>query len=191
MSILMLFLYSQAHAEQFFIDVPETHPYARSINALKKQGVVEGHAKEGGRYFSPEQEVNRAEALKLLLVSSQMPITRDITSPFSDVTVYDWFYPFVFTASQKGIVKGFPDGTFKPGNKVILAEFLKMMLTAFDIPIPQQEDGEPWYGPYFRAAETLKVTLDDKTPTKNVTRGEAAAMIFKIQMIRYFSDWMN
>ena len=182
---------TQGQTTLIFQDVPETHQYARSINALHKQGVAEGHKKDDGRYFNPEQEINRAEALKLLLVSSQSPIGRDIKSPFSDVTVYDWFYPFVFTASEKGIVKGFADGSFKPGNQVILAEFIKMLVITFNIPTPELKDGEPWYKPYFTAAEALNVTLEDKHPTKNVTRGEAAAMIFKIQMIRYFSDWMN
>ena len=56
-----------------FTDVDVTHPYFHSITELQDTGVVEGHEVEGRRKFFPLSEINRAEALKLILLSTQTP----------------------------------------------------------------------------------------------------------------------
>ncbi len=49
---------------------------------------------------------------------------------FSDIKDSDWFYEAVNKMSQSGIVKGYPDGTFKPNDTVKYAEFVKMFIVA-------------------------------------------------------------
>ena len=45
---------------------------------------------------------------------------------FSDVAEDQWYYDYVLEAAELGIVKGNPDGTFKPNDKVTRADFALM-----------------------------------------------------------------
>lgn len=49
---------------------------------------------------------------------------------YNDLKNTNWAYEAVNTMSQKGIVKGYKDGSFKPGNVVTYGEFIKMALVA-------------------------------------------------------------
>lgn len=49
---------------------------------------------------------------------------------YNDLKNTNWAYEAVNTMSQKGIVKGYQDGSFKPGNVVTYGEFIKMALVA-------------------------------------------------------------
>lgn len=49
---------------------------------------------------------------------------------YTDLKSTSWAYEAVNTMSQKGIVKGYQDGSFKPGNVVTYGEFIKMALVA-------------------------------------------------------------
>lgn len=49
---------------------------------------------------------------------------------YTDLKSTNWAYEAVNTMSQKGIVKGYNDGSFKPGNVVTYGEFIKMALVA-------------------------------------------------------------
>nr|WP_315022028.1 S-layer homology domain-containing protein [uncultured Aminipila sp.] len=49
---------------------------------------------------------------------------------YNDLKNTNWAYEAVNTMSQKGIVKGYNDGSFKPGNVVTYGEFIKMALVA-------------------------------------------------------------
>ena len=49
---------------------------------------------------------------------------------YSDVRQGNWAYDAVAAMSDKLIVKGYPDGSFKPNNTVTYGEFIKMALVA-------------------------------------------------------------
>ncbi len=49
---------------------------------------------------------------------------------FSDLKSGNWAYKYVSPLTQKGIVKGYSDGTFKPNNTVTYGEFIKLCLVA-------------------------------------------------------------
>ena len=79
---------------------------------LYRRGVVNGYA---NGFFLPERQINRAEALKILLTLrfgevGQLPLE----SSFVDVRSEDWFYKYVLMANHLGAVSGFDDGTFRP-----------------------------------------------------------------------------
>lgn len=88
--------------------------------------------------FQPDRIVNRAEALKLCtyffqgdwnhqVFGDELLTTFELTeNPFSDVDLNQWYAPYVIFAYSKGVVSGYGDGTFGPGNPVTFAEFLKI-----------------------------------------------------------------
>ena len=49
------------------------------------------------------------------------------TLTFTDVPVGSTFYPFIRCLACKGIINGYPDGTFKPGNDVTRGQLSKIV----------------------------------------------------------------
>lgn len=171
-------------AKADFVDVDVTHPYFHAIDALESQGIIQGHRQGDIRYFRPLQEINRAEALKILLLGSGISLQSNPPSRFPDVKRTHWFNSIVHTASDKRIVSGFPNGKFHPETKVTLAEFLKMLVLSFDIYYDPAEDHEKWYSPFISRAKQLNIINDNPDPSKIVTRGEGVEMIFRAQTVR-------
>jgi hypothetical protein len=52
------------------------------------------------------------------------------TATFSDVSVSHPFYRYVETAVKKGLITGYPDGTFKPDAPVSRAQVAKIVVKA-------------------------------------------------------------
>ncbi|AKG23891.1 S-layer homology domain-containing protein [Calothrix sp. 336/3] len=57
---------------------------------------------------------------------------------FSDIPNNYWAAPFIQELSQRGIVSGFPDGRFRPEEKVTRAQFAAMLNKAFSKPQQRQ-----------------------------------------------------
>ncbi|WP_123039501.1 S-layer homology domain-containing protein [Cohnella candidum] len=68
---------------------------------------------------------------------------------FKDVKSGYWAKAQIEQAVAKGYVSGFPDGTFKPEEKVSRAQFMRMLADA--LKLPHVEQGSPWYQPYVAA----------------------------------------
>lgn len=160
------------------------HRYMSSIENLVDMEVIGGYP-DGT--FKPENPVNRAEALKIILQSLRSSQSEDDEEsgfempadfdPFSDMNPSEWYATYVAEGMEKGMVKGYPDGTFKGGNTVNLAEALKMTFIAHDV---QVWDGEsdPWYKKYFDAAYDLDLLPRDlEDPAKPLTRAELAYIV--------------
>ena len=56
---------------------------------------------------------------------------------FPDVTSGNWYYDAVMNLYEGGIIGGFPDGTFKPEQKVTTGQALKMIILAAGYPEPE------------------------------------------------------
>ena len=52
-------------------------------------------------------------------------------SNFSDVSASYWAKPYIETLAQKDIIKGFPDGSFRPNDPVTRAQFAALLKNAF------------------------------------------------------------
>lgn len=72
---------------------------------------------------------------------------------FTDIPKDHWAYKSVDWAYEKGIVSGYPDGTFKPDETVTQTEFIAMLIRAYMNPdqLPQEE-GDYWWSPYMNYA---------------------------------------
>ncbi len=95
-----------------FTDVPGQHYAYTEITDLVDRGVINGFT-DGT--FRPAKEVNRAEFAAFVARSLELPSS---TSSFSDVPKSAALYDGVSRAYKAGIIKGFSDGTFKPGTPV-------------------------------------------------------------------------
>lgn len=159
------------------------HRYEASIRELLEMEVLGGYP-DGS--FKPENSVNRAEALKTILQSlrarqkesgAETFVMPENFNQFSDLKASEWYATYVAEGVDKGIVNGYPDGTFKGGNTVNLAEALKMTLEAHDMEV-WEGDTSPWHKKYFDTAYSLDLLPQDLSdPAKLLTRAELSYIV--------------
>jgi len=73
----------------------------------------------------------RGAAALVLAAGMLMSSALAATTSFSDVSAtnstYSWAYTYIYRAAQNGLVSGYNDGTYKPGNTVALSDFGTMV----------------------------------------------------------------
>jgi hypothetical protein len=116
-----------SQAKSTFLDVTEADWFAPYLATAQAKGLINGHS-DG--MFKPNDPVNRAEALKILLSASGLDLGDGQISPFSDVQEADWFAPYVDFAYSKAIVSGKTATTFNPGGTFTRAEMAKIAVLA-------------------------------------------------------------
>ena len=84
-----------------------------SIAYLKDKGVIEGN---GNAEFLPDNNITRAEFVKMLVRA--FDITSEGEDAFDDVSSSDWFYEFVKTAKNSGMINGNENNEFMPNDFV-------------------------------------------------------------------------
>lgn len=153
------------------------YPWAESIRYLEEQGIVSGYP-DGS--FQPKRTLNRAELTKIVIEAtfddSEFATAAD--DCFPDVRRTDWFAKYVCFAKEQGIVKGYGDGTFRPGAEIIQPEALKIVLESFYEGIPTSPG--QWYQTYFDEAEysgMLYFAQDRQPELHKLTRGEMAYFV--------------
>ena len=159
-------------------DTPSVQSEAVAISVLTSLEAVQGYP-DGT--FHPERKLNRAEFLKIALLShGGIEITDDDSRTcFPDVRVTDWFSKFVCHAKNNGIVSGYPDGMFHPERNVNYVEALKILseLYAYDLPEPASNERWAWYTAYVKAAQEHRVELPGDIPLDHpLTRGQMARL---------------
>ncbi len=128
---VMLGLLAMPVSAATFDDVDDSTYYYESIEWMADNGVINGY---GDGTFGPDNCVQRGEMLKMLFETLEIDendysLSGDL---YSDVSESDWFGPYVYSATELGVVEGYDDGTFKPGDCVNRAEAVKMAILQFN-----------------------------------------------------------
>ena len=114
-----------------FPDVTGTR-YQDSADYLKGLGVVVGDP-DGN--FYPARTITRAEAAKIIIniVGRGDQVNALVgVAAFSDTATH-WASGYIALAKNLGIVNGFPDGTFRPEDRVTYVQMAKMLLEAVGV----------------------------------------------------------
>ncbi|MBT7736821.1 hypothetical protein HN709_03970 [Candidatus Peregrinibacteria bacterium] len=178
-----------------FVDVSENNAYCKAIEWAEKEGIVKGY---GDDTFRPNQGINRAEALKVIMEALDVNSLEYTSGSFGfwDVNQYDWYAGYLQSALSLGIVQGYSDGSFKPFAQVNRIEALKMLLETarakdgitiatslygspyLDTP---NTDGNRWYISYAWFAKQYQLTDNDNYfyPGSVMTRGQMADMLYR------------
>ena len=119
-----------------FPDVDSFNKSYRAISVFSTEGIIQGYP-DGT--FKPENQISRAEALKIILMAFSLDNNSQSEIKFSDVELNQWYAKFVAIGVNEKIINGYPDGTFKPGNQVTFVEALKMALVAKGVEIEKLE----------------------------------------------------
>jgi murein DD-endopeptidase MepM/ murein hydrolase activator NlpD len=174
-------------SSSLFADVEESHPYYQAIAYLKTQGVIQGYEDDT---FRPDKAVSRVEALKLLFAGLGKEVVTGTSIDFPDTDSGAWYAPYVATAQRDGVVKGYPDGYFRPGNEVNRVEMIKMLIGVAGVDTDPVVIGNPyddvhyleWYAPYaqfVKLANLTPWTSKNLEPSLPMTRGDVAEMIYR------------
>lgn len=160
-----------------FPDVPTTHPAYEFIMQLKEKAVVTGDTQTGN--FRPDDTLNRAECLKIVLSFFHISIEQATNLPFSDIAPNEWYAKYVATGYNNGIVHGYEDGTFRPANPVTRAEAVKIIFATKKEILPDIINGE-WFEKYVVEAQKRGMLLPqtgDTRPHETITRAEMARAV--------------
>ena len=99
-----------------------------TLAILKELSIMEG---DGNGNLELERNVTRAEFTKMAVKASKyrnsVALNLNI-SPYKDVTFKMWYAPYVKTASENSLVKGYSDGSFKPDSTVLYEEAVTVLL---------------------------------------------------------------
>lgn len=102
LTLTIILSFTTINARELFLDVPESDWAAPYIYNLADRGIVSGY---GDGYFGRNNDVLRCEYAKMLVSISKTPIVSSSVSPYVDVPVTEWFFPYVTAAS--GYMTGF------------------------------------------------------------------------------------
>ncbi len=140
--------------KNLFSDVNTNHVYAKAIELLKNKGIIWGYP--DGTYRA-ENSLSRAELVKIMVwalgvdksscvASNRSTAAQLKTNGFKDVSTSDWFANDLCVAKSLGIIKGYPDGNFKPNKSVSVAEAAKIVVVG--LAKQKLSEGNPWYQSY-------------------------------------------
>jgi S1-C subfamily serine protease len=176
-----------------FTDVSLDTDNSEAISFLKSAGVVSGYP-DGS--FKPNNPLNRAELLKILVEGVGANPDEDIyKNCFPDVKS-EWFAKYICFAEEQGWVDGYPDGTFKPGNNVNKVEAMKMLIEVFEVET-EVPDANPfvdvskdeWFSHYIYTAKKMGIleeTGGNYWPGMEIRRGQISENIYRL-IIHYIS----
>jgi hypothetical protein len=152
---------------------------------LADAGAISGY---DDRTFRPYNTATRAQFVKIVVLAFHMPLYSGSEQHFRDVPRNYHFYQWIETAVQQGLIHGYDDGTFRPGNHVSRGQMAKIVVEAADLAdqstsTPTFRDvppGSTFYGWIETAhANGILVGYDDGTfrPSENATRGQVSKVV--------------
>lgn len=171
------FIILSANAQtDVFNDVYEEHINLEAIEYLKTNDVVEGYT-DGS--YKPENRINRAEFIKIIVASQVDSPTGSYC--FTDVK-NEWFAKYICTAKRLGYIKGYSDGTFKPGNFINFAESSKIITKALEVAEDTSGTNQEWFAGYVKGLENRKaIPTTVQFFDKEITRGDMSEVIWRLK----------
>ncbi|RRD95047.1 hypothetical protein EII17_04560 [Clostridiales bacterium COT073_COT-073] len=165
------------------------------IKILASKGILQGNSIG---QFMPNQTITRSEILTVL-VRLSYAYDNSAVSNFYDVAKNAWYYPYISSGAEIGVVNGYPDNSFKPNNVVGAAEMAKMnamMLVykkGYRFPkevqkylakLAQNSNIPAWAVAYIAMGERegflLKAASGFYDGTQMMTRQQAAEMLYRL-----------
>ncbi len=106
-------------------DIPPNYWGSEFVSSVVGNGIMKGYP-DGT--FKPERYMTRIEASAVIF--KILSLSEDYSTEFKDVRKDYWGRGIIGAVVKAGIMKGYPDGTFKPDGLITRAEFLVIVLKA-------------------------------------------------------------
>ena len=158
--------------------------YKEAVDVISALGIVDGYS-DGT--FRPDGSLTRGAAAKIICNLILGPTTASAlsasTAPFKDVPTTNTFAGYITYCSQRGIISGYGDGTFRPTGTLSGNAFMKMLLGAlgYDSSI-EHYTGANWQVNVIKQASGIGLVDGNDSFVGNnpVTRQEAALYAFNM-----------
>lgn len=158
-----------------YSDVPQTHDRYEAISMLSSMDIITGFP-DGS--FKPDEAVTRAQMAALITRMFNLGSSPVAVEPFSDVTVTYWAASDIVSAKNRGIINGFPDGTFQPEAEVTYEQAVKMIVCALNYGAAAEKAGGYPNG-YIQQASKLGILKTAAyTQDKGAPRGIIAQLLY-------------
>ncbi len=175
----------------------DSSAYTDAVAALSAAGVI-----DGGGNVRLNDHVNRAEALKIILLAQnkfaleieKAKISMPPLSLFPDVSQSQWYAPYIEVGFRSGLIKGYPDGRFWPQGGVKVSEAAAMLvrsygestatatfLTSNDLP---NQDGQ-WYTGILSVLHARNAVMPGSRLAAGnyMTRGQLFDMVYRMREV--------
>ena len=183
---LVMTLSLAVSASAFKDDKDVSADYAEAVAVLNGMDVFKGY--EDGS-FKPQGNITRAEVATIIYRIYTGDVAKNDKSglystynKFSDMTGAGWAAGYIGYCANAELVKGYPDGTFKPSGNVTGYEVLAMILRAVGYNKNGEFSGADWSLNVAKYAEQLGV-LKNVAKTTNLgapaTRELVAEILFR------------
>lgn len=106
-----------------FSDMASAKWAETAVYALYEKGIVSGKT---ATQFYPNDNITRAEFVKLLVMASGKEIVKS-SQIFADVTSDAWYFDYVNTAYNMGLVTGDDKGNFNPDSQITREDMATMI----------------------------------------------------------------
>jgi len=135
-------------------------PFESAFIKLHLMGIFTGYP---DKTFKPDRPITRAEflavTLRALNFEKYVNGFKGATK-YPDTPVDHWATGYINTGTAFGIVKGYPDGTFRPDSNVTYAEAVTMLVrmlgyTQYITPVTPGGGTEDWFANFVKMAVAL------------------------------------
>ncbi|WP_018394712.1 S-layer homology domain-containing protein [Bacillus sp. 37MA] len=180
--IIVFSLFAPFAQAASFKDVPNSHRFFDDIDFLSGAEIITGFP-DGT--FKPDQAVTRAQAAILIGKTFELDGTKRKTS-FSDVNTSNTASGYIESAVEEGIISGFPNGTFRPGQTVTRGQMAIILAKAFGLTetagvdfadVSKTSAAYPYIQHIVAAGITYGYEDGTFKPNNAVTRGQFAAFL--------------
>ena len=181
-TLTLSFAFNIALAYSAFPDVPDNASYIEELNALVEAGIFKGDANGN---FNPNQPLTRAEGATLLVRLYDEVLWFDMedkdfsmAQAFNDVPSSHWACDSIRTASAIGLINGYGDGRFGPGDPLTYNQTLALLVRVLLYEGMAGEWGG-WPDGYIEAADFLGITKNtESTANAPVPRSTVAVLMY-------------
>lgn len=170
---------AEAAAVTKFSDVSDSYT-ATAVETLRLMGVLDGY---GDGTFRPDTVLNRAQFCKMAVYamdgSGELGRYSTVTI-FPDVKPSHWASAYINMAARKGIISGFADGKFKPGQTVTAGQAVTILMRGLGY--KDEDMGGVWPQSYMAEAQTngLLKSTGITSAYAGLTRAQAAKLFLNL-----------
>lgn len=104
-----------------FTDVNEGQWFYDTVRKAVAAGYIEGYS-DGS--LKPNNSITREEVATIIAKIMKLELNSSKTEIFADKEKINWSKGYIGAVVNKGLMKGYPDGTFRPQNNITRAEAL-------------------------------------------------------------------
>lgn len=165
-----------AEEQGVFPDIPAGADYAEAVEELYNKGILYGDAQGN---FNPESTITRGEVAAMVcrMLGAEEEAGWVEHAQFEDVSIAHWANGYIVTAANYGIVNGYGNGNFGPGDAVTYVQILKMLVCILGHEQEAMEQGGYPNG-YLAVADELGIALDTIDVAETPVPRKTVAVLF-------------